>query len=708
VFEAIKIAREKNVCYVEELDNLDIDDFLSYVEKCKTNIAYADLDEANLPNQGLQQATQAKAPEELRWYLSFYQLYEEVRKDRNWITFDDMLLEGWESLIRYPEILNYFRQKYSCVLIDEFQDINKVQYLMLDLLISKHGNYMAIGDDDQTIYQWRGADPKYILDFEKQYQAKKYTLSLNFRSTATQVLLANEVIRHNQMRYKKTLNLYRTEKGISQIIQTQDPQSMVNEITHLLQQIFMEGLPSKDIVILVRLYAQTPIIESTFIKNGIDYQIVGNVPFYQRNEIRLFLDYLRIGLRELYLSEKRSIEIESTLKVWMNVYYQPTRYIRSKLARKIFELVRQKRVTFSQALKYYARFAGYSQKKILDLADNFEWLATNVLDTKPSKLLQELDQRIKISQYLTRKISIPELKEETNAGIRNFIEYCDSFKNVIELLDHIESLITSHDSQKNDRHKITIMSIHQAKGKEWEYVIIPQVNHGIIPFIGNKNLEEERRLFYVAITRAKKFLNIYTLNTRETSQFLLETKAEKLLQSFYQVEKILSSDIQQLSFNDLYMLLTNPKITLFKKILTPWWNLLPTDWENLFNRLKKLLVFLERYSLFSNNSISKIKQNLWFDVPQDEKIPIEIDINEFPGIEKHISPEYIKKIKDSFLSDEWPPKKRVIHKSFGEGEVVITYKERTGNCYIDIDFPTHGQKTFQYPPPKGLFKVAIN
>ena len=272
-------------------------------------------------------------------------------------------------------------------------------------------------------------------------------------------------------------------------------------------------------------------------------------------------------------------------------------------------------------------------EKILDLADNFEWLATNVLDTKPSKLLQELDQRIKISQYLTRKISIPELKEETNAGIRNFIEYCDSFKNVIELLDHIESLITSHDSQKNDRHKITIMSIHQAKGKEWEYVIIPQVNHGIIPFIGNKNLEEERRIFYVAITRAKKFLNIYTLNTRETSQFLLETKAEKLLQSFYQVEKILSSDIQQLSFNDLYMLLTNPKITLFKKILTPWWNLLPTDWENLFNRLKKLLVFLERYSLFSNNSISKIKQNLWFDVPQDEKIPIEIDINEFPGIE---------------------------------------------------------------------------
>ena len=91
---------------------------------------------------------------------------------------------------------------------------------MLDLLISKHGNYMAIGDDDQTIYQWRGADPKYILDFEKQYQAKKYTLSLNFRSTATQVLLANEVIRHNQMRYKKTLNLYRTEKGISPVSYT--------------------------------------------------------------------------------------------------------------------------------------------------------------------------------------------------------------------------------------------------------------------------------------------------------------------------------------------------------------------------------------------------------------------------------------------------------------------------------------------------------
>jgi len=709
VFEAIKIARGKNVYYGDILDNLDIDDFLSYVEKCKTNIDYADLNEANLPNQGLQQATQAKAPQNLPWYLDLYRLYEEVRKTNNWITYDDMLLEGWESLISYPEILNFFRQKYSCVLIDEFQDINKVQHAILDLLIDEHRNYMAIGDDDQTIYQWRGADPNYIIEFEKRYQAKKYILSLNFRSTATQVLLANEVIQHNKIRSKKTLHLYRTEKGLSQIIPAQNPQSMVNEIVDFFHKKFNEGLLSEDIVILVRLYSQTPIIESAFIKNDIDYQIIGNVPFYQRNEIRLFLDYLRIGLYELFISEKRNFEIDNAWNAWMNIYHQPPRYIKRKVARRIFEQVKEKQDTFSNTLKYHAPFTGNSREKVLNLAEHLEWLASNINNDEPSILLKNLDQKMKISQYLMNRYSRLEKKEEIQDEVRNFFDYCRDFKNVHELLEHFDTLAESQNIHKNSSRRVTIMSIHQAKGKEWDYVLIPHVNHGIIPFTGNEIFEEERRLFYVAVTRAKKFLNIYTIDSKKPSQFLSETDAEKLLQSFYRTESILSSDIQKASFEDLLTLLTHHQIKLYQKILAPWWNSLPTDWEKLFKRLTRLLTYLERIPLNMNISIPNIKRNLWFEIPQGQLYPEEIDIQEFPGIEKHINQEIQQKIKHCFLSEEWPPKKKVIHSNFGEGEVIMTYKGKTGNCYLDIYFPTHGQKTFQYPPPKGLFKkVDIN
>jgi DNA helicase-2/ATP-dependent DNA helicase PcrA len=708
VFEAKNLARKKNVHYGDMLDNLDIDDFLSYVEKCKTNMAYADLNEANLPKQWLQEATQAKAPQNLRWYLDFYRLYEEVRKTNNWITYDDMLLEGWESLIRYPEILNHFCQKYSCILIDEFQDINKVQHAMLDLLISKHRNYMVIGDDDQTIYQWRGADPKYILEFEKRYQAKKYILSLNFRSTATQVLLANEVIGHNKIRSKKNLHLYRTEKGLSQIVPAQDSQSMVNEIVSFLQKKFNEGLLSKDIVILVRLYSQTPIIESAFIKNDIDYQIIGNVPFYQRDEIGLYLDYLRIGLYELLLSEKRNFEIDNAWNAWMNIYRQPPRYMKRKVARRIFEQVKGKGDTFSHALKYHAPFTGNSQKKVLHLAEHLEWLVSNINNIEPSILLKKLDQKMKISQYLMNRYSRLEKKEEIQDEIRNFFDYCRDFKNVHELLAHFDTLAESQKTPINSSRRVSIMSIHQAKGKEWDYVLIPHVNHGIIPFAGNEIFEEERRLFYVAVTRAKRFLNIYTIDSEKPSQFLSETDAEKLLQSFYRIESILSSDIQKASFEDLLMLLTHHQIKLYQQILTPWWNSLPTDWEKLFKRLTRLLTYLDRIPLNMNISIPNIKRNLWFEIPQGQLYPEEIDIHEFPGIEKHINQEIQQKIKHCFLSEEWPPKKKVIHSNFGEGEVIMTYKGKTGNCYLDIYFPTHGQKIFQYPPPKGLLKEAIN
>lgn len=152
----LRRARELRLPWVPELENLEAEDFLSYVGACKGNLQYADLEGAGLPPAALRVASQAQAPKELEWYLELYKLMEQVRREEGLLTFDDMLMTGWEVLVRYPGILQTVQKAFQAVLVDEFQDVNLAQSEMLDLITQPHRNYMAVGDDDQTIYEWRG------------------------------------------------------------------------------------------------------------------------------------------------------------------------------------------------------------------------------------------------------------------------------------------------------------------------------------------------------------------------------------------------------------------------------------------------------------------------------------------------------------------------------------------------------------------------
>jgi DNA helicase-2/ATP-dependent DNA helicase PcrA len=160
-------ARQRQLPFVRELDGMDRGDFLDYVGSCKSRLQYPDLEAAKLPQAARCKARQAKKPIGLlSWYLELYGLFENVRQQKGLIAYDDMLMSGWETLVTYPEVLEAVRGSYDCILVDEFQDINKAQSEILDLLSEPHRNYMAIGDDDQTIYEWRGASPDFILNFQ--------------------------------------------------------------------------------------------------------------------------------------------------------------------------------------------------------------------------------------------------------------------------------------------------------------------------------------------------------------------------------------------------------------------------------------------------------------------------------------------------------------------------------------------------------------
>ncbi len=222
-------ARRRNVPFKKELDGLDWTDFLAYVGYCKGNLQYAHLERAGLPAAAAKLATQAEPPANLSWYLDLYRLYEEVRQSQGAITFDDMLLTAWECLLRFPPLLADVRNLYQCVLVDEFQDINLVQSELLDLLTPQR-NYMAIGDDDQTIYEWRGADPRFILTFDRRYKATTYLINDNFRCPAAPLVLANQVIQFNQKRHPKQLSLTKGFHGETSLHQVKDVAEMAREI----------------------------------------------------------------------------------------------------------------------------------------------------------------------------------------------------------------------------------------------------------------------------------------------------------------------------------------------------------------------------------------------------------------------------------------------------------------------------------------------
>lgn len=533
--------------------NIDREDLKNQISIWKGNLVYADLEAAALPEPALKLARQARHEHEA--YLQAYRTYEKLRLRQNALTFDDMLLSGWEILQRFPDILQTVRSQYRIVMVDEFQDVNFAQYCILDLITAPQRNYMAIGDDDQCIYEWRGASPEYILNFEKTYRAKIYTISDNFRSTAPQVILANEMIARNRNRYPKHLSLTRGFDGQTLIHKEADDLAVARGIVAEIRRLLRSGeAAAQDMAILIRLYSQTALLETALIEAGIPYRIEGNDPFYKRSELVALFQYLSFAEAEQTV-RRQGLPADPQqsgkyLQMLESIVNTPRRYIAKDFVKSaVQQAQRQRRSVVEVMLARKEELKGRSRERVAEFAKLIERLIRK-LSQPAHKTLAWLAQEIEYKDHLLAISGIYEVGITKIQTVDALVEFARTTRlRCGDFLNFIRDLSRRPAAETDNPHALRIMTIYKAKGLEWDTVFVPGCNEGLIPcaaasavpgdFPLVQDVEAERRLFYVAITRARKTLHLYHSAEKPLSPFLAECKAETLLEEVENMTEIL-------------------------------------------------------------------------------------------------------------------------------------------------------------------------
>ena len=436
--------------------------------------------------------------------LLVYELYEDTLKKNNSIDFDDLLLLPIKLFRENPNILQNYQERFQYILIDEYQDTNEAQYILTKMISAKYRNICCVGDVDQSIYSFRGANYKNILNFEKDYKdAKTIKLEQNYRSTTNILDAANDVIKNNKERKDKKLwsdkgtgekiTYYRAFNGID------EAQYVAREIKNLIN----NGIEYENIAVLYRTNSQSHVIEEEFLKNKIPYKIVGGIGFYSRKEIKDVLAYLR-----LIYNEKDNISL-------LRVINTPKRGVGSKTISNLIEkanndgksiyevIVSGKELEFKNIIEKLKKFS--ESLTITELVDK-------ILDITGIRKEYESDKTLESDIRLE---NLEELKTVT----RTFEEK----EGIVSLEDFLYevSLVSDVNEYDEDKNRVSLMTVHSVKGLEFDYVFITGLEEGIFPhmnsLMNNSDLEEERRLCYVAITRAKE--KLYLVNARLRMMF---------------------------------------------------------------------------------------------------------------------------------------------------------------------------------------------
>jgi DNA helicase-2/ATP-dependent DNA helicase PcrA len=435
-----------------------------------------------------------------------YQKYQKILLDNNAMDFDDLLMNTAYLFHNNPEILQKYQNKFRYVMIDEYQDTNFAQFKIVNLIASKHQNLCVVGDDDQAIYSWRGADIRNILNFEKDYQKVKIVkLERNYRSPKIILDLANSLIKHNDERHPKELWTSHKQKSIPtfKVVQNERAEAgfIVDKIRHLQEQ----NISLNNCVILYRTNAQSRIFESTFVKHGIKYQIVGGINFYQRKEIKDIIAYLRMLVNPT--------DSESFLRI---INY-PTRGIGKSTMGKIIEFAFQNNLTLIEAvMQPISSLSKHQQTKVNNFAKLIKrW--QNLQKPIPELVHQILDDLGLINKFtnsrdpqdITRAENLQEFISACNEFYKMYQEEHEEEPTLAEYLQNI-ALQTDLDNMDPLEESVKLMTMHNAKGLEFDYVFIVGMEEGLLPHSRSmdspKQLQEERRLLYVAITRTKKQL----------------------------------------------------------------------------------------------------------------------------------------------------------------------------------------------------------
>lgn len=440
-----------------------------------------------------------------------YELYQNKLKANNALDFDDIILLTIRVLASFPEVCDYYADKFRYILVDEYQDTNTAQYMLVSMLANKHGNICVVGDDDQMIYGWRGANLRNILDFEKDYpNCRIIKLEQNYRSTKTILDAANNVISNNTGRKIKKLWTENTTGTPVNRYEANDEHDEAYFVARTMRDLKNSGRSYNDMAILYRLNAQSRVFEEVLMKQGIPYKIYGGLKFYARKEIKDVIAWLRIV---------QNGNDDISLKRIINV---PRRGIGK---------------TTLDRVEQYATSENVSMYKIISMASHYPDLARagrNLQDffnfTENMKVLAAQTELVSFIELLIDKSGIVrELEAEMTVESRTRIENIKEFISVArefesnteenptleDFLAHI-SLVADIDDTEEVGDRVVMMTLHSAKGLEFPIVFMAGLEEGVFPSYRStaeeEELEEERRLCYVGITRAQE--DLYITNAR--------------------------------------------------------------------------------------------------------------------------------------------------------------------------------------------------
>lgn len=512
----LKIIRENydSINYSKNITIMDREDMGTIIKRI--------IKDLNLDNQNydyryvIDKISSAKndeiSPEEFsKLYLSdfdygidkIYKSYEILLKNNNSVDFDDLLTLPLKIFRKNKDILEKYQEHFKYILVDEYQDTNKIQYYLCKMLADKNKNIFVVGDIDQSIFSWRKADYENILLFEKDYKDTRVIfLEENYRSTNNILKVANSIIKNNTMRKEKNLWSSKGDGEKVVYIRCNDEKEESNTVVNKIKDLVKDGYSYSDFAVLYRTNAQSRTLEEEFLKENISYKVFGSYYFYGRKEIKDLISYLH-----LIYNPHDFISLERVINV-------PKRGIGLKTIEKIKEIANEKNISVFEAIENGKELE--FKKIILELIEDAKNMSlTDLIEDVliKSGIRKSLEESKSLDDQI-RLENLEEFKSITKSSEENGIY------NLEEFLENI-ALVSDIGQYNNNDNAVTLMTLHSSKGLEFRVVFIIGMEEGIFPhfrsFSEIKELEEERRLCYVGVTRAEE--KLFLLNARRRMIF---------------------------------------------------------------------------------------------------------------------------------------------------------------------------------------------
>ncbi|MCX6766690.1 MAG: UvrD-helicase domain-containing protein [Candidatus Moranbacteria bacterium] len=440
-----------------------------------------------------------------------YEAYQKTLRDNNALDFDDILQKTVELFQKFPDILEKYQDIFRYILVDEYQDTNHAQYVLINLLAQRHRNLMVVGDDWQSIYSFRGADVRNILNFEKDYpEARVIRLERNYRSTQKILDAAHGVISKNI--HRKDKKLWTDNAGEHDIVvrKVSDEQEEAGFIVREIEGIMAkEKLSYNDFVVLYRTNAQSRAIEEAFLEAAMPYRVIGGVRFYERREIKDFLAYLKFVHNS---SDEISLD---------RIINLPPRGIGAVTMGKWIRFTRENSLDFVSSSREIKNMAGLNSAKIETIAKFGEMILRLREKSQKTSLTDLMDSILEETGYRKLLLAEGEAGQVRYENVRELFTVAEKYKeekNGLDLFLEEVALVASTDNIDSEAGAVHLMTMHAAKGLEFDTVFIAGMEEGLFPhsrsLLDQREMEEERRLAYVGITRAKRRVYLLWAVTR--------------------------------------------------------------------------------------------------------------------------------------------------------------------------------------------------